>query len=90
MVALEKEVKERAKRDSQKDQAESEAPILNPGINQLLLTQGGYVNRRLLDMFYGADHFFPEWERALPRQSLGMGQGFRGVLDIRSPNAFTD
>jgi len=41
VAALEKEVKERAKRDSQKDQAESEAPILNPGLNQLLLTQGG-------------------------------------------------
>jgi hypothetical protein len=44
VAALEKQVKERAKRDSQKDQAESEAPILNPGLNQLLLTQGGYVS----------------------------------------------
>lgn len=42
LVVLEKEVKERLKRDTQKDQAEAEAPIINPGgFGQLLLTQGG-------------------------------------------------
>jgi hypothetical protein len=43
---LEKEVKERAKKDSQKEQQDAEAPIINPGGfgNRLLLTQGnGYA-----------------------------------------------
>lgn len=42
MAQLEKEVKERSKKDTQKEQAESEAPIINPGGfgNRLLLTQG--------------------------------------------------
>lgn len=38
---LEKEVKERAKRDTAKDQAEADQPIINPGgFGTLLLTQG--------------------------------------------------
>jgi clathrin heavy chain len=42
LVALEKEVKERSKKDSQKEQQEAEAPIINPGGfgDRLLLTQG--------------------------------------------------
>ena len=42
LVALEKEVKERSKKDIQKEQQESEAPIINPGGfgDRLLLTQG--------------------------------------------------
>jgi len=37
---LEKEVRERAKKDTQKEQAEAEAPMINPaGIG--LLTYGG-------------------------------------------------
>jgi len=42
LFALEKEVKERAKKDTQKEQQDSEAPIINPGGfgNRLLLTQG--------------------------------------------------
>lgn len=41
MSSLEKEVKERVKKDSAKEQAESEQPIINPGgFNTLLLTQG--------------------------------------------------
>ena len=38
---LEKEVKERSKKDAQKEQTESEAPIINPGgYRGLLLTNG--------------------------------------------------
>jgi len=42
LVTLEKEVKERSKKDSQKEQQEAEAPIINPGGfgDRLLLTQG--------------------------------------------------
>lgn len=41
LAHLEKEVKERAKRDATKDQAEAEQPIINPGgFGTLLLTQG--------------------------------------------------
>jgi clathrin heavy chain len=42
MVALEIEVKERSKKDSQKEQQDADAPIINPGGfgNRLLLTQG--------------------------------------------------
>ncbi|KAI0321019.1 clathrin heavy chain 1 [Amylostereum chailletii] len=39
LAALEKEVKERAKKEVQKEQQESEAPIINPA-SRLLLTQG--------------------------------------------------
>lgn len=42
MATLEKEVKERVKKDTAKEQAESEQPIINPGgFGTLLLTQGG-------------------------------------------------
>jgi len=41
MATLEKEVKERAKKDSAKEQAEADQPIINPGgFGTLLLTQG--------------------------------------------------
>jgi clathrin heavy chain len=43
LAALEKEVRERAQKDSQKEQAEAEAPIINPGGllgNRLMITQG--------------------------------------------------
>jgi hypothetical protein len=42
IAALEKEIKERAKKDSQKEQQEADAPIINPGGfgNRLMLTQG--------------------------------------------------
>jgi hypothetical protein len=42
LAQLEKEVKERSKKDVQKEQAEAEAPIINPG---LMITNGptGYV-----------------------------------------------
>jgi len=42
LSSLEKEVKERSKKDSQKEQQEADAPIINPGGfgNRLLLTQG--------------------------------------------------
>jgi hypothetical protein len=46
LTALETEVKEHSKRDSQKEQQEAEAPIINPGGfgDRLLLTQGnGYA-----------------------------------------------
>jgi clathrin heavy chain len=48
VAALEKEVKERAKKDVQKEQSEADAPIINPGGfgNRLLLTQGnGFVGQ---------------------------------------------
>jgi clathrin heavy chain len=43
MTALEKEVRERARKDSQKEQQEQDATIIPPGGfgNKLLLTQGG-------------------------------------------------
>jgi len=37
---LEKEVKEYSKKESAKERAESDAPIINPGMNTLLLTNG--------------------------------------------------
>ena len=37
---LEKEVKERAKKESAKEQAEADQPIINPGAFGTLLTQG--------------------------------------------------
>ena len=41
MATLEKEVKERAKKDSAKEQAKADQPIINPGgFGTLLLTQG--------------------------------------------------
>jgi len=45
LVSLEKEVKERSKKDSQKEQQEAEAPIINPGGfgDRLLLTQGNGI-----------------------------------------------
>jgi len=36
LAQLEKEVKERSKKDAQKEQTESEAPIINPGYRGLL------------------------------------------------------
>jgi clathrin heavy chain len=39
VAQLEKEVKERSKKEAQKEQIESEAPIINPN-NRLLLTNG--------------------------------------------------
>lgn len=46
LAALEKEVRERSQKDSQKEQQEADQPIINPGGfgGRLLLTQGaGYV-----------------------------------------------
>lgn len=45
LAVLEKEVKERAKKDSQKEQLEAEQPIINPGGfgNRLLITQNGFT-----------------------------------------------
>ena len=42
---MEKEVKERSKKDSEKEQQEAEAPIIQPGLGgRLMLTQGnGWV-----------------------------------------------
>lgn len=41
IATFEKEIKERAKKDSAKEQAEADQPIINPGgIGTLLLTQG--------------------------------------------------
>ncbi len=45
LAALEKEVRERSKKEQQKEQQEADAPIINPGGfgNRLMLTQGnGY------------------------------------------------
>ena len=46
IAALEKEVKERSKKDTEKEQQEAEAPIIQPGLGgRLMLTQGnGYVS----------------------------------------------
>lgn len=46
IAQLEKDVKERSKKDDQKEQAEAEAPIINPGGlmgNRLMLTNGYVV-----------------------------------------------
>lgn len=42
MAQLEREVKERSKKDAQKEQAEADAPIINPGGfgNRLMLENG--------------------------------------------------
>ncbi|KAI0331507.1 clathrin heavy chain [Cubamyces sp. BRFM 1775] len=41
LAALEKEVKERSKKDTEKEQQEAEAPIIQPGLGgRLMLTQG--------------------------------------------------
>ena len=47
LAALEKEVRERSKKEKQKEDQEADAPIINPGGfgNRLLLTQGnGYMS----------------------------------------------
>jgi clathrin heavy chain len=47
LAALEKEVRDRSKKEQQKEQQEADAPIINPGGfgNRLLLTQGnGYIS----------------------------------------------
>lgn len=38
-------MKERSKKDAQKEQVESEAPIINPLSNTLLLTNGGFAGQ---------------------------------------------
>ena len=40
IATLEKQVQELSVKDSRKEQAEAEAPIINPMANRLLLTQG--------------------------------------------------
>ena len=40
IVSLEKQVQELSVKDSKKEQAEADAPIINPMANRLLLTQG--------------------------------------------------
>ncbi|KAJ3555518.1 hypothetical protein NM688_g2533 [Phlebia brevispora] len=40
IATLEKEVKERSQKESQKEQAEADQPIINPGINRFLITNG--------------------------------------------------
>ncbi|TFY72317.1 hypothetical protein EVG20_g697 [Dentipellis fragilis] len=62
LASLEKEVKERSKKDSQKEQAEAEAPIINPGGfgNRLMLTQGnGFVGQAPPPMMNGTGAGFP-------------------------------
>ena len=40
LAALEKEVRERSKKEIAKEEQEAEQPIINPGLNRLLITQG--------------------------------------------------
>ncbi|KAF7798005.1 hypothetical protein EIP86_009215 [Pleurotus ostreatoroseus] len=40
LAALEKEVKERSQKETQKEQQEADQPIINPGFNRLMLTNG--------------------------------------------------
>ncbi|KAI0044509.1 clathrin heavy chain 1 [Auriscalpium vulgare] len=56
LAALEKEVKERSKKETQKEQAEADAPIINPGGfgNRLLLTQGNGFPGQAPPMVNGA------------------------------------
>ena len=64
LAALEKDVRERSKKEQQKEQQEADAPIINPGGfgNRLMLTQGnGYglwslfvlITKYFLDSFAG-------------------------------------
>lgn len=53
IAQLEKDVKERAKKDAQKEQTESEAPIINPGgFGRGLLLTNGYVRLGCLNFVY--------------------------------------
>ncbi|KIM68076.1 hypothetical protein SCLCIDRAFT_1209460 [Scleroderma citrinum Foug A] len=46
VAALEKEVRERSKKETAKEEQEAEQPIINPGLNRLLITQGnGYLSQ---------------------------------------------
>ena len=40
LAALEKKVEEQSKKEVQKEQAEAEAPMINPGFTRLAITQG--------------------------------------------------
>ena len=64
LAALEKDVRERSKKEQQKEQQEADAPIINPGGfgNRLMLTQGnGYglcslfalITKYFIDSFAG-------------------------------------
>jgi hypothetical protein len=65
LAQLEKEVQERSKKDVQKEQAEAEAPIINPG---LMITNGptGYV-LFLIRAFVLTDLSAVSLARLLPR-----------------------
>ncbi|KAI0065620.1 clathrin heavy chain [Artomyces pyxidatus] len=63
LAALEKEVKERSKKESQKEQLEAEAPIINPGGfgDRLLLTQGnGFAGQAPPPMINGGLGYPPQ------------------------------
>jgi clathrin heavy chain len=46
LTQLEKEMKERAKKDTQKEQAEAEVPMINPGgIGNMLRLTNGFVGQ---------------------------------------------
>ncbi|KAL4062457.1 hypothetical protein V8B97DRAFT_1869752 [Scleroderma yunnanense] len=46
LAALEKEIRERSKKETAKEEQEAEQPIINPGFNRLLITQGnGYPSQ---------------------------------------------
>ena len=47
LATLEKEVRERSEKEKKKEQQEEEEPIITPGMNRLMITQGnGYVQGR--------------------------------------------
>jgi len=82
LTQLEKEVKERSKKDAQKEQTEAEAPIINPGGFGGLLLTNGYVplfktmNGLLISIFPGLlvkplqwclyDFSFVSWSQDVP------------------------
>lgn len=76
--ALEKEVKERSKKDTQKEQLEADAPIINPG-SRLLLTNGYEPNNLLLS---SSSH----WRRRFPGQAPPNYPNGNGLVPV-SPSA---
>jgi clathrin heavy chain len=51
IASLEKEVRERAKKETQKEATEAEAPMMNPGFNRLMLTNGSVSSSSTVSAF---------------------------------------
>jgi clathrin heavy chain len=82
LQALEKEVKERAQKESQKEQQDAEAPIINPGGfgDRLLLTQGNGCVVRYLHR--PTAHVLRRFVGQPPPMPNGTGMGMRSSVSI--------